>query len=289
MAAADLRIDGMNSATGSRIGAPAPDETPFGHFAPTAAQAALIALANGTPLGRGALRWTLSSLLEALRPGPVDVVRNGLKLRLHHAGANATDKKLLFASDDFDRPELDAILRHTGPRLSFADIGANSGGYALTVKARCPDASIAAFEAVPANAARLAFNVRANALSDFAVIPAAVGTARGTAQFFLDDASLLGTGPAITVPVVPLYESLVECGFTKLDALKIDIEGFEDRVLFAFFECASEPLRPRVMIVEHTHSHLWKNDVFALTRSLGYREVGRTKANAIIELGSSTP
>jgi FkbM family methyltransferase len=266
-------------------GAPAPatadDEPPFGHFAPTAVQRLLIGLASNTPLGRGGARWFMSSLIERVRGGPVDVERLGLKMRLYHA-EHFSEKKMLLHMGQYDADEIAHLSKHIRPGFHFADVGANAGYYALAVKAKCPDARIAAFEPNPVFTRRLAFNLRANGFSDVAVVRAAVGAERGSARFFFENETLLGAGESIEVDVVPLYEALQERGFTRLDGMKIDIEGFEDRVLFRFFETAPQEFRPRVVVIEHGSRHLWERDCLALCASLGYREIWRGKLNAVL-------
>ena len=54
-----------------------PTPAPFGAFAPTAAQAAIIDLAHRSRLKRGAFRPWLSRLVHLLRAGPVDVAYQG--------------------------------------------------------------------------------------------------------------------------------------------------------------------------------------------------------------------
>ena len=58
-----------------------PASPPFGAFAPTQAQAAIIALAQRSRLKRGAFRPMLSRLLNLLRAGPVDVSYQGASFR----------------------------------------------------------------------------------------------------------------------------------------------------------------------------------------------------------------
>ena len=45
---------------------------------------------------------------------------------------------------------------------------------------------------------------------------------------------------AIRVPSLRLQRILDQAGVTRVDALKIDVEGFEDRVLTGFFKQAPE-------------------------------------------------
>jgi FkbM family methyltransferase len=255
----------------------------FGAFAPTPAQKLLIGLANATWLGRGGARWVMSSLIERIRPGPVDVERFGLKLRLHHYGTQYSEKKMLLKIAHYDREEIAHLLRNAGDAFHFADIGAHTGVYSYAVKSKCPAARIAAFEPNPSYYRRLAFNVRSNALADFHVVQAAVGARRGIGSFHFERDSMVGGGPAFEVEVVPLYDALLEKGFKRLDGMKIDIEGYEDRALFPYFEAAPAEFRPRTLVIEHGQKHHWERDCLALCASLGYQAVWRSELNTVFE------
>ena len=63
-----------------------PSPAPFGAFAPNAAQAAIIALAQRTRLKRGAFRPMLSRLVNLLRAGPLDVAVSGRVVSLLSSG-----------------------------------------------------------------------------------------------------------------------------------------------------------------------------------------------------------
>ena len=52
------------------------------------------------------------------------------------------------------------------------------------------------------------------------------------------------SGKAIKVPSLRLQRILEEAGVSHVDALKIDVEGFEDRVLTGFFADAPQALWP---------------------------------------------
>ena len=64
---------------------------PFGAFAPTRTQAAILALAQRSKLKRGAFRPMLSRLLNLLRSGPLDVPYQGASFRFYHQ-ASATER-----------------------------------------------------------------------------------------------------------------------------------------------------------------------------------------------------
>ena len=48
----------------------------------------------------------------------------------------------------------------------------------------------------------------------------------------------------------------------KIDALKIDVEGYEVEALEPFFETAPIELLPKKIVIEYTHSDKWKDKDF---------------------------
>ena len=75
-----------------------PAPAPFGAFAPNAAQTAIIRLAQGSKLKRGAFRPMLSRLVNLMRAGPVDVQYQRASFRFYHQ-ASATERGALFNPD----------------------------------------------------------------------------------------------------------------------------------------------------------------------------------------------
>ena len=75
-----------------------PSPPPYGAFAPTPAQAAVIALAHRTGIKRGVFRPWLSRLVDLIRSGPVDTHYQGAAFRFHHL-ASATERGALFNPD----------------------------------------------------------------------------------------------------------------------------------------------------------------------------------------------
>ena len=138
-----------------------PTPPPFGAFAPNAAQAALIALAQRSRLKRGAFRPMLSRLVNLLRAGPVDVRYQGASFRFYHQ-ASATERGALF-NPDYNIGNW-IFWAHTLRRGVFVDVGANVGTYAL-VLARQVGATgkVIAIEPHPVTHARLRFNCAASA------------------------------------------------------------------------------------------------------------------------------
>jgi hypothetical protein len=88
------------------------------------------------------------------------------------------------------------------------------------------------------------------------------------------------------VPSRRLQRVIEDAGVARVDALKIDIEGFEDRALIPFFKDAPQSLWPRVVVIEHLSRNEWLEDCIADMRARGYAETGKTRSNTLLVLGS---
>ena len=65
--------------------------------------------------------------------------------------------------------------------------------------------------------------------------------------------------------------------------MKIDVEGYEDRVLRPLLQLGSPALWPRRLVIEDELRCRWSEDCFALLQDRSYRLVGRTRGNAMLE------
>src|SRR5712671_5361729 len=269
-----------------------PASPPFGAFAPTPAQATIIALAQRTRLKRGAFRPMLSRLLNLLRAGPVDVQYQGASFRFYHQ-ASATERGALF-NPDYNIEELDFLRAHTPVGGVFVDVGANVGTYAM-VMARHVGASgtVIAIEPHPVTHARLAFNRTASGYTQVKLVAAAAGSSDGELMIETDGdnlgASHIVAGNvsrrAIRVPSLRLQRILEQAGVSRVDALKIDVEGYEDRVLTGFFKDAPPSLWPRAVVIEHLSQKEWLDNCIADMRARGYAEAGKTRSNTLLVRG----
>jgi len=269
-----------------------PSPAPYGAFAPTAAQGALIRLAHASALKRGAFRPWLSRLTNLLRAGPVDVAYQGGSFRFYHQ-ASATERGALF-NPDYNREELDFLRANLPKGGVLVDVGANVGTCALAL-ARHVGASgtVIAIEPHPVIHARLAFNRTASGFAQVRLVAAAAGDADGEAMMETDSdnlgASHVVTGKAsagaFKVPCFTLQHILDRARVAKVDALKIDVEGLEDRVLTGFFREAPQALWPRAVVIEHLSRHEWQQDCIADMIARGYREAGRTRSNTLLLRG----
>ena len=267
-----------------------PAPAPFGAFAPNAAQAAIISLAQRSRLKRGAFRPMLSRLVNLLRAGPLDVQYQGASFRFYHQ-ASATERGALF-NPDYNVEELDFLRAHSANGGVFVDVGANVGTYALALARHVgADGKVIAIEPHPVTHARLKFNRAASGATQ--VTAGGRGRRRAADGELLieTDGDNLGAshivtgqpaGNAIRVPALRLQRILDEAGVSRVDALKIDVEGFEDRVLTGFFKEAPASLWPRAVVIEHLSRNEWLEDCIADMRARGYAETGKTRSNTLL-------
>ena len=264
---------------------------PFGALAPTAAQRAVISLAHRSRLKRGAFRPMLSRLLDWLRPGPIDVSYQGANFRFHHQ-ASATERGALL-NPEYNLEELTFLRAHLPTGGIFVDIGANVGTYAMVLARHVGSSGIVvAVEPHPLIHARLAFNRLASGSDHIRLVAAAVGAADGRLLIETDGDNLGAShvvsgepsrhGGAVEVPAFRLQTILEQIGIDHVDALKIDIEGYEDRALIAFFRQAPSSLWPRAIVIEHLSRDEWQDDCLADMVARGYVEAGKTRSNTLL-------
>jgi FkbM family methyltransferase len=269
-----------------------PSPAPFGAFAPNAAQAAIISMAQRSRLKRGAFRPMLSRLVNLLRAGPVDVQYQGASFRFYHQ-ASATERGALF-NPDYNIEELDFLRAHTPPGGVFVDVGANVGTYAMVLARQVGAAGkVIAIEPHPVTHARLKFNRTASNFTQVTLVAAAAGASDGELLIETDGDNLgashvvtgQAAGTAIKVPSLRLQRILGDAGIGHVDALKIDVEGYEDRVLIGFFREAPRSLWPRAVVIEHLSRNEWLDDCIADMLARGYTDTGKTRSNTLLVRG----
>lgn len=255
-------------------------QAPFGTYRPTAAQSLLIRVVRvASP--RGSFRSLAAAALKAIRPGPIDATFDGVPFRFELDSPG--DRMALFAPGRCDRVERRLIAKNMGPGGTFVDIGASIGIYSIGIAVARPDAHVLAFEPEAGIFERLSFNIASAGLDDRITARAvALGDHAGTLSF--DRA--LGTAASSTrdaeFPVDTLAGALRSAGVSSLDALKIDIEGFEDRVLYPFYEATNAALWPRVVVIEHVFPNRWHRNCLTLLADRGYETVWRGALNTVL-------
>ncbi len=86
----------------------------------------------------------------------------------------------------------------------------------------------------------------------------------------------------VEVPSYRLLTILNHNAITHVDALKIDVEGYEDRVLVPFFRDAPQALWPTAVAIEHLERKAWQDDCIADMVARGYAVAGKTRSNTLL-------
>lgn len=265
---------------------------PFGAYKPKS-NTTVLRLLTSLGLSRGKINKWVTKRWHAKKYTKVDTIIRGIRFRLN-IQLNTTDGKLLSTSKFYDKREIKSLASafpNGCPSNSvFVDIGANSGYYSLSL-AKLGCGKIFAIEPNPPTLELLRGNVELNNFnSTITIVPNCVGKS-GEVDFYqsgdLGGASVIKEDHLNAIPLQvqsrPLVDILKENEVIKVDAIKIDVEGFEDRVLEEFFRPMNQSLWPKVLVIEHCHSKSWVIDIVHLILTLGYEVVHKTRANTIIK------
>lgn len=242
-------------------------------------------------LGRGKLKGCFSKAWRKLRlSSPVDVIYNGLKLRLFVHG-NTIETKMLFSSKTRENLELDALKNFLPKNGIFIDVGANVGYYSLHM-AHNTECRVIAVEPNPELVERLKHNATFNGLQEkIEIWDVALGDHFGKARLYLGttdlgSSSIINAEPGggfIDVKIRPMIDLLTSNAIRRIDALKIDVEGVEDKVLKPFFEMAHQSFYPGMLIIEDSSKASWEWDVISWMLRNGYEITGKSRGNVILK------
>jgi FkbM family methyltransferase len=223
--------------------------------------------------------------------GVVDIERDGLKLRCH-LGDNATERRLALKPEAPDT-ELNAIMARLKRGDTFVDVGANCGWFSINAaRAVGKDGRVVAIEPLPVLRDRLAFNVAANDQSNVEIVPAAISDQPGTLTINVNKGQL-GQSSAVdwqagnvpmNVPARTLASVITMQRLDRVDAMKIDIEGFEDRALLPMLRTLPHTLWPRAILIETRHAARWHEDCLAALLSAGYTTTWNGEFDALLIL-----
>ena len=272
------------------------DDPPFGALRPGALEERFRGLARG--LARNYAGRKLASLLlgpaggRAKRAYDVEIF-GSQKARLHPFD-NICEKRVYLTPQHWDAAErallANRIAAQQGDDFIFADIGANVGLYTLFARAEAQRAGrrlrAICVEPDPDMRARLAFNIAASvAREEIDILPYAATAAEGPVRFSVNrqsrGMSRIAAGGEIEVEGRTLASLL--SGQTRIDAMKIDIEGHEYSVLEAFFRTAPRRLWPDLMIMETSHEAADKS-AKALVLDKGYEIALENGLNSVLVL-----
>jgi len=257
------------------------------YFPPTQTKIRIFDLIKRLGLSRGIVRKWISKQWYKENIKLVDTIINGIKYRLNIL-VNTTDMKILTSSKFYDKTEI-FQLANTHRKAVFVDIGANTGYYSLNL-AKLGFSKIVAIEPNPPTLEILKYNIQINNYEEvISVVNFGIGSGE-TIPFYcsggLGDASMHKLDD-VTEPIYVKTKSLLdvikEQKIESIDALKIDIEGYEDKALIPFFETASRKMWPKRVVIEDCHMSRWEQDIIEKMKNIGYKIIKKTRGNIILE------
>jgi FkbM family methyltransferase len=175
------------------------------------------------------------------------MVEEGITFRIHHFGYQLENeifwKGLMNGWEKHSVTVWARLCRHSKTVL---DVGANTGLFALMAKALNPSAAVHAFEPVKRVADKLRANNDLNGY-DITVVEKAASASTGTAVIYdtmsehiysvTVNRNLTAPGTNVTestIETITLDDYVRDCGITRVDLVKIDVETHEPEVIEGF-------------------------------------------------------
>jgi FkbM family methyltransferase len=257
----------------------------------------LLYLGQKTIFGRGQLRKQLIVLINYII-GYGSLKDSRFICNVNNVPFNFYNDKLTFIKIYFGRSNLDEIdfIKNNSPNKSvFIDIGSNMGFYTQFIAAiieKKRQIKIISIDALPINNFRLKENLKLlkkkipNIFSLVKIKNCAVGD-RNTKlnldySHGLANAFITKNKKDISVKSRKLINIVNEEKLKFITNLKIDIEGYEDKVLISFLKSCKKKLIPRNIILEHSEKKIWKNNLLKFLFKFGYQEISKNKSNIIL-------
>src|SRR5256886_4843184 len=184
------------------------------------------------------------------------------------AEKSALDQELIY--DEFERMETEFVMRFLRRDMTVVDAGAHHGLYTLLASKRVGwDGHVIAIEPSLREGIRLEKHLRMNRCSNTELVPCALGENPGEEDLYLVDGEQDWCNslrrPAVSepihtvrVPVRRLDDVLAESGVSKVDFVKLDVEGAELSVLYGAMKLLHRESRPAILAeVRDTRTQPW--------------------------------
>ncbi|GGC83348.1 FkbM family methyltransferase [Marinobacter halophilus] len=229
---------------------------------------------------------------------PIDISVDGINLRCQFTD-NYSEKKFVFTPWRYDLEErklLSGLLANGG---NFIDIGANVGLYTLTAaKAMIGQPGrIIAIEPNPPTLKRLNDNLLFNlpiTKDRVTVLSIGVADREGSFDLYIDTSNLGASSisdrnrsksntedkDSVSIRCLPLIDILDQEAIDAIRALKIDIEGAEDKALIPFLDQCKASQLPDAIFIENSE-HLWSSDLFSEIIKKGYSRKIKNRMNSV--------
>ena len=257
----------------------------------------ILILGQNTFIGRGKLRKKIVYFINYLL-GQGSIKHPRFVCKINKIPFYFYNDKLTFIKVYFGRNEnyeINFVKENSSNNSVFIDIGSNMGLYTLNVanlinKKR--QIKIISIDAHPVNNNRLKENLKLlktkipNIFSYVKIKNCAVGDRNTTLN--LDYSNGLANGfisknkKNLSVQCKTLINIINKEKIKHITNLKIDIEGFEDKVLIAFLKKCKKTMIPENIILEHSMNKEWKIDLIKFLLKFGYKKIFKNESNIIL-------
>ena len=258
-------------------------------------------LGQKTLIGRGLVRKKLINFINYLiQYGTYKESRficdvNGIPFNFYND--KLTNIKLYFGRTE--NKEINFVKKNSSDNSVFIDIGSNMGLYTQNIAFLINNnrrIKIIAIDANHINNFRLKENLKLikyktpNIFSFVKIKNCAVGNrnmrlnlnfSNGLANGIISKKKLKNN---LSVKCTRLIDIINQEKIKFITNLKIDIEGFEDRVLISFLSKCKKKLFPINIILEHSMKEYWNKDLIQFLLTKGYKQVFKNNSNIIFSL-----
>ena len=255
-------------------------------------------LGQKTLIGRGLIRKKLINFINYLiQYGTYKESRficdvNGIPFNFYND--KLTNIKLYFGRSE--NKEINFVKKNSSDNSVFIDIGSNMGLYTQNIAFLINNnrrIKIIAIDANHINNFRLKENLKLikyktpNIFSFVKIKNCAVGNrnmrlnlnfSNGLANGIISKKKLNNN---LSVKCTRLIDIINQEKIKFITNLKIDIEGFEDRVLISFLNKCKKKLFPINIILEHSMKEYWSKDLIKFLLKKGYKQVFKNNSNII--------
>lgn len=188
------------------------------------------------------VRFIAGKVYDQVRPkGEIMVEVHGNKYYLKASDRGMTP--MLLSKNNYEAAEIRLVKQSIKTDMTVVDIGANIGYFTLLFSQLSgKNGRVLAFEPEPENLGFLEKNIQVNNCKNIEVVAVALAESKGYIDFFVPEhtrstASMVASNliyekgvNKISVPTESLDEYLSSIGVSKVDFIKIDVQGAENIV-----------------------------------------------------------
>jgi len=186
------------------------------------------------------VQWIKRTLLSATTPSKRIIKQmDGFRMYLNPSDSGVSRE--ILGSGGYEEFELSLFRASLKPGMVLMDVGANIGYYSLSAASQTQDqATIYAFEPEPGVLASLRDNIALNSFKSIKPFDRALADKRGVLRLNVDQANMGkhslvqadgGNSRQIEIQTLTMDEFVREQGISRVDLIKIDVEGAEGMVL----------------------------------------------------------